>query len=52
VIDGNNKKSARIEALTYIADRLEKHAPAKPPHADPKVAELAKTHFGTDISLD
>jgi len=52
VIDGNNKKSARIEALTYIADRLEKHAPAKPPKADPKIAELAKTHFGTDISLD
>ncbi len=40
-IDGNNKKAARIAALTWIADRLEKAVPMEPPEADPAVQELA-----------
>jgi Uncharacterized conserved protein len=46
VIDGNDRKSARIDALTYIADRLEKHVPMDMPDADPAVVELAHQAFG------
>ncbi|SFR98469.1 polyphosphate kinase 2 family protein [Sphingomonas jatrophae] len=46
VIDGNNKKAARIAALKWIADRLEKHVPMQPPPADPAVLALAKQAFG------
>ncbi|WP_136162470.1 polyphosphate kinase 2 family protein [Sphingomonas flavalba] len=41
VIDGNNKKAARIAALTAIADYLEKHVPMAPPAADPELIRLA-----------
>jgi polyphosphate kinase 2 (PPK2 family) len=46
VIDANHKKSARIAALTYIADRLEKHVPMAPPDADPDIVALAEKAFG------
>lgn len=46
VIDGNNKKTARIAALTYIADRLEAAVPMEMPEADPKVVKLANEAFG------
>jgi polyphosphate kinase 2 (PPK2 family) len=46
VIDGNNRKAARIAALTCIADALERHVPMTPPDADPAVAELAREAFG------
>jgi len=49
VIDGNNKKAARIAALTYIADRLEKHCPMTPPPADPELVRLAKKELGIEI---
>ncbi|WHU03947.1 polyphosphate kinase [Sphingomonas sp. NIBR02145] len=42
VIDGNDKKSARITALTAIADALEKHVPMTPPELDPEVEKVAK----------
>jgi polyphosphate kinase 2 (PPK2 family) len=42
-IDGNNKKAARIAALTVIADRLEAAVDMKPPELDPKVEKLART---------
>ncbi|MGK6355221.1 polyphosphate kinase 2 family protein [Sphingomonas sp. DT-207] len=42
VIDGNNKKSARIAALTAIADALEAKVPIDPPELDPEVAKVAK----------
>jgi polyphosphate kinase 2 (PPK2 family) len=48
VIDGNNKKAARIAALTYIADRLEKHVPLDPPRCDPELVRLARETFGMD----
>jgi hypothetical protein len=31
VIDGNNKKAARIATLTAVAKALERHVPASPP---------------------
>jgi polyphosphate kinase 2 (PPK2 family) len=49
VIDGNDKKAARIAALTYVADRLEKLVPMAPPAADAESVRLAKDKFGLDI---
>lgn len=49
VIDGNNKKSARIAALTAIADQLEKQVDMKPLDADPEVVKLAEEALGCTI---
>jgi polyphosphate kinase 2 (PPK2 family) len=46
VIDGNDRKSGRITALTTVVDALEKHVPMEPPPADPAVVELAREAFG------
>ena len=46
VIDGNNKKAARIAALTHIADALEAIVPMTPPDLDPAVVKLATKAFG------
>lgn len=46
VIDGNDKKAARIAALTAIADALEKHVPMDPPKLDPEVEKVAKKALG------
>ena len=46
VIDGNNKKAARIAALTAVAHALEAAVPAKPPAADPAVEALAREVLG------
>src|SRR3546814_537258 len=46
VVDGNDKKAARIAALTYVADRLEAAVPMDMPDADPEVVKLAKAAFG------
>lgn len=46
VLDANDKRSARLEALSYIADCLEANCPASPPPLDPSVAALAETAFG------
>jgi polyphosphate kinase 2 (PPK2 family) len=48
VIDGNNKKSARIAALAAIADALEAAVPMEPPPPDPEVKRLAAATFGKD----
>lgn len=50
VIDGNDKKAARIAALTWIADRLEKAVPMAPPEASAELMALAREHFGKDIA--
>lgn len=42
VIDGNDKKAARIAALTYIADRLEAQVPMDPPPLPDGVKKAAK----------
>jgi AMP-polyphosphate phosphotransferase len=46
VIDANDKKSARIAALTAIADALEKNVMMKPLDADPEVLKLAEDALG------
>ena len=46
VIDGNNKKAARIAALTHVADTLEAVVPMTPPERDPAVVKLAAKAFG------
>jgi len=46
VIDGNNKKAARIAALTHIVETLEAAVPLTPPDLDPSVVKLAHKAFG------
>ncbi len=46
VIDGNDRGSGRIAALTAIADALEAHVSMDMPDADPAVIELARQAFG------
>lgn len=46
VIEGNNKKAARIAALTHVAEALEAVVPMTPPDLDPAVAKLAGKAFG------
>ncbi|MGB7404656.1 MAG: polyphosphate kinase [Pacificimonas sp.] len=46
VIDGNNKKSARLAILAHIADRLEASCPTTTPDADPDVIALARDTIG------
>ncbi len=46
VIDANDKKAARIAALTHIADRLEAAVDMNPLDANPEVVALAKAAFG------
>ncbi len=46
VIDGNNKKAARIAALTHIADSLAAKVTMTPPVVNPEVIELARAAFG------
>lgn len=41
-IDGNNKKAARIAALTAIAHRLEVTVPMEPPELDPEIERVAR----------
>ncbi len=45
-IDGNNKKAARIAALTAIADRLEAHVPMDAPPLDLEVEKVARKALG------
>lgn len=47
VIDANNKKAARIAALTHVADRLEEHVSMEPPALDQAIVDLAASHLGT-----
>lgn len=46
VIDGNDRKSGRIAALSVIADALEKAVPMDMPERDPAVVALAQEAFG------
>lgn len=49
VIDGNNKKSARIAALTAIAEILEKNVEMAPVAADREIVALAEEALGVKI---
>ena len=42
MIDGNDKKAARIAALTSVADALRPACPEKPPEASPEMERLAQ----------
>ena len=42
VIDGNNKKSARIAALQAVADALAAHVPADPPAVRPEMEQAVR----------
>jgi len=46
VIDGNNKKAARIAALTHVAEALEAAVSMTPPDLDPATVKLAAKAFG------
>ncbi|MGS1017669.1 polyphosphate kinase 2 family protein [Allosphingosinicella humi] len=46
VIDGNDKKSARIAALTAVAEALEAAIPMKPPAFPSEIEALAREAFG------
>ncbi|MDQ2891919.1 MAG: polyphosphate kinase [Pseudomonadota bacterium] len=46
VVDGNNKKAARIAALEHIADRLAANVDMAPPLLDPDVATVAREALG------
>ena len=46
VIDGNDRKAARIAAITHIVERMEKLVPIEMPDADPAVVEMARKAFG------
>jgi polyphosphate kinase 2 (PPK2 family) len=48
VIDGNNKKSARIAALGAVGNALDAAVPPDPPAGDAKVDALAREAFGKD----
>ena len=46
VIDGNDKKAARIAALTAIADQLEARVPMTPPPLDPELEKIVRDQLG------
>src|SRR5262249_52212730 len=46
VIDGNDKEAARIAALTYVADSLERYVPADPPELDADFERYARAQLG------
>lgn len=46
VIDANDKQSARIAALTYVADTLERFVPPDPPELDADFARYARAQLG------
>lgn len=47
VIDGNDKKAARIAALTAIATQLEAKVSMEPPALDPSLEQLVKAQLGS-----
>jgi polyphosphate kinase 2 (PPK2 family) len=52
VVDGNNKKQARLNALRYIADRLETAVSMIPLPADPKLIELAERELDVKLEIE
>ncbi len=52
VIDGNDRKAARLNALGAIADQLERRLDMTPPSVDPAIVEQAEQALGRSIKLD
>ncbi|MFN3818726.1 polyphosphate kinase 2 family protein [Blastomonas sp.] len=50
VFDGNNKKAARIAALSHIAEQLDASVPKTLPDADPALVAMARNAFGYKAS--
>lgn len=50
VVDGNNKKAARIAVLTAVADALEKKVSMEPAKLDPQIAKIAEKALGVRLS--
>jgi polyphosphate kinase 2 (PPK2 family) len=48
VVNGNDKKAARIHALTAIADQLQANVDMTPPPLDPELERVAKAALGLD----
>lgn len=48
VVNGNDKKSARIHALTAIADHLTANVDMTPPPLDPELQRVSEAALGTD----
>ncbi len=48
VIDGNDKKAARIAALSAIADQLEARVPMDPPPLDPELERVVRAELASD----
>ncbi|MDX5984896.1 polyphosphate kinase 2 family protein [Sphingomonas echinoides] len=46
IIDGNDKKAARIAALTAIAEQLEAQVDMTPPVLDPEIEKVARAALG------
>lgn len=46
IIDGNDKKAARIAILEYVADQMESCSPTDFPELNPEIAALGKAAFG------
>lgn len=46
VVNGNDKKAARIHALTAVADHLEANVDMTPPPLDPELERVAKAALG------
>lgn len=52
VIDGNDRKAARIAGLSAIAEQLERRLDMTPPALDPELVKLAEEALGRTIDLD
>ena len=46
IIDGNDKKAARLAILEYVADQLEVHVPTDFPEVDEELSQMATEAFG------
>ena len=46
IVDSNDKKAARIHALTAVADHLEANVDMTPPPLDPELERVAKAALG------
>lgn len=46
IIEGNDKRSCRIAALSAVANAFEKAMPSEPPREDEQIAILARQRFG------
>jgi len=51
VLDGNNKKAARMAALAYVVERLEAAVDMTPPPIDPAVEKLAQDAWGKKVKI-